>query len=92
MALPREGHLEQVIHIFGYLKQKKKLRIAFDPDDPQINPDCFKNMTGKSSTGIQRKIYLQICLNPEDCLCQFMYLLMLTMQVIKPTEEAKLEF
>ena len=42
MALPREGHLEQVLHIYGYLKQKKKLRIAFDPDDPQISPDRFK--------------------------------------------------
>ena len=39
MALPREGHLEQLLHIYGYLKQKKKLRIAFDPDQPQINPN-----------------------------------------------------
>ena len=42
MAMPREGHLEQVLHIYGYLKQKKKLRIAFDPDQPQINPNRFK--------------------------------------------------
>ena len=42
MALPREGHLEQLLHIYGYLKQKKKLRIAFDPDQPQINPNRFK--------------------------------------------------
>ena len=37
MAMPRQGHLEQVLHIFGYIKAKKKLRIAFDPDYPQIS-------------------------------------------------------
>lgn len=30
LALPREGHLEQVLHIFGYLKCHKKIRLMFD--------------------------------------------------------------
>ena len=30
LAMPREGHLEQVIHIFGYLKKYPKRKIAFD--------------------------------------------------------------
>ena len=42
MALPRQGHLEQVLHIFGYLKCHKKMRIAFDPDHPQLDPNRFK--------------------------------------------------
>ena len=42
MAMPREGHLEQLLHIYGYLKQKKKFRIAFDPDYPQVSPNCFR--------------------------------------------------
>ena len=42
MVMPREGHLEQVLHIYGYLKQKKKFRIAFDPDYPQVSPNRFK--------------------------------------------------
>ena len=29
-ALPREGHLEQVLQIVGYLKRRKKLRLLFD--------------------------------------------------------------
>ena len=37
LALPRQGHLEQVIHIFGYLKVHKKLRIMFDPSQPMIS-------------------------------------------------------
>ena len=42
LALPREGHLEQVLHIFGYLKSHKKLRLMFDSDYPQISANRFK--------------------------------------------------
>ncbi len=34
LALPREGHLEQVLHIVGYLKSHKKMRILFDSGYP----------------------------------------------------------
>ena len=43
LALPRQGHLEQVLHIFGYLKSHKKLRLLFDSDHPQISPNRFKS-------------------------------------------------
>ena len=43
LALPREGHLEQIMHIFGYLKSHKKMRIMFDPDHPRISPNRFKS-------------------------------------------------
>ena len=42
LALPREGHLEQVYHIFGYLKRNPKLRIMFDCSDPGIPASRFK--------------------------------------------------
>ena len=42
LALPRQGHLEAVLHIMGYLKSHKKQRLAFDPIRPQINPNKFK--------------------------------------------------
>jgi hypothetical protein len=42
LANPREGHLEQVIHIFGYLKAHPKRKIAFDPDHPMIDERRFK--------------------------------------------------
>jgi hypothetical protein len=32
LALPRQGHLEQVCHIFGYLKQSPRRRLYLDPD------------------------------------------------------------
>ena len=41
LALPREGHLEQVLHIIGYLKQHPKLRLMFDSDSPKVNENWF---------------------------------------------------
>ena len=42
LALPRVGHLEQLFHVFGYLKEKPKRKIAFDPDHPFIDERRFK--------------------------------------------------
>ena len=42
LAMPRQGHLEQVMHIFGYLKIHKKMRLMFDTSDPHISSGRFK--------------------------------------------------
>ena len=42
LVLPRIGHLEQVFHIFGYLKSHKKLRILMDPSQSDIPSSAFK--------------------------------------------------
>jgi hypothetical protein len=41
LALPRQGHLEQVHHIFGYLKQSPRRRLCLDPDHPSISEERF---------------------------------------------------
>lgn len=48
-AVPRQGHMEQVLHIFAYLKKKGKLSLYMDPRLPNIdytdstsNKDAFK--------------------------------------------------
>ena len=41
LALPREGHLQQVYHIFGYLKTASRRRLFMDPDHPDISEDRF---------------------------------------------------
>ena len=41
LALPRQGHLEQVYHIFGYLKKASRRRLFMDPDHPVISEDRF---------------------------------------------------
>ena len=37
LALPIIGHLEKVMHIFGYFKQNSKKELTFDPEHPQID-------------------------------------------------------
>ena len=42
LALPREGHLEQVLHMIGYIKARPKFRIMFDSSKPRTNEKWFQ--------------------------------------------------
>ena len=42
LASPRIGHLEQVFHIFGYLKDSSKRKLVFDPGHPKIDINRFR--------------------------------------------------
>jgi hypothetical protein len=42
LAMPREGHLEQALHIFGYLKGNPKRKLGFDPSHPDIDENRFR--------------------------------------------------
>ena len=42
LALPRRGHLEQLYHIFGYLKMNPKHKLFFDPQHPSIDERALK--------------------------------------------------
>ena len=42
LAAPRVGHMEQVYHIFGYLKKHPKRKLYMDPDHPEISENRFK--------------------------------------------------
>jgi hypothetical protein len=42
LALPRVGHLQQVYHIFGYLKRSPRRRLFFDPGYPKISESRFR--------------------------------------------------
>jgi hypothetical protein len=39
---PREGHLQQVFHIFAYLKHHKQSKMVFDDKEPVFNESSFK--------------------------------------------------
>ena len=41
MAMPREGHLDAALHVFGYLSRKHNARMVFDPTYPEIDQDQF---------------------------------------------------
>ena len=49
LALPREGHLQQVLHIFGYLKKYHNAELVFDPSDPVIDEALFERRDWASS-------------------------------------------
>ena len=41
MAMPREGHLEQIFHILAYLRIQHNSSMVFDPTDPDIDDSQF---------------------------------------------------
>ena len=49
LALPREGHLEQVLHIFSYLKQHHNAELVFDPTPPEIDQAAFERKDWSTS-------------------------------------------
>ena len=49
LALPRRGHMEQVMQIFGYLKKYYNAELVFDPSDPTINEQDFERRDWTSS-------------------------------------------
>lgn len=42
LALPREGHLAQLFHIFSYLKKYHNTELVFDPSDPIVDTNQFE--------------------------------------------------
>lgn len=51
LALPREGHLEAVYHIYAYLDKKHNSRIVFDPTYPDIDMSKFKECDWRAFYG-----------------------------------------
>ena len=49
MALPRQGHLDQLYHIFGYLKNKHNTELVLDPSTPDINESLFEKQDWKDT-------------------------------------------
>ena len=41
LALPRKGHLEQLYHIFSYLKTSSKRKLFFNPQHPDVDERSF---------------------------------------------------
>ena len=49
LALPREGHLEQLFHMFAYLKKYHNAEMVFDPTLPDIDENQFEEQDWTSS-------------------------------------------
>ena len=60
-AMPRQGHLLQLFHLFSFLKLHHNSRMVFDPTYPNINIDEFPKRDWEQHYG---KCNEEI---PEDC-------------------------
>ena len=49
LAMPRKGHLEQVLHIFAYLRKYHNTELVYDPSDPVVEYDVFEQRDWTSS-------------------------------------------
>ena len=34
LAIPREGHMQELLHVFAYLKKHMNTEMVFDPSEP----------------------------------------------------------
>ena len=41
LAMPRQGHMDAVYHIFGYLKGRHNARLVLDPTYPEVDETAF---------------------------------------------------
>ena len=51
MAMPREGHMDAMFHVFAYLKAINNSRMVFDPTYPYINKTNFQEHEWKRLYG-----------------------------------------
>jgi hypothetical protein len=49
LAMPREGHLTQVLQVFSYLKKYHNTEMVFDPSDPVVDGSSFERKDWTSS-------------------------------------------
>ena len=55
VVMPREGHMQQVLHIFAYLKIHHNARLVFDPSYPDIDNDAFIQQNWSSMYGTEKE-------------------------------------
>jgi hypothetical protein len=60
LALPREGHLQQVINIFGYLEKHHNTELVLDPSLPDIEYRLFERRDWTASE------FGHLCESPEE--------------------------
>ena len=49
LAMPRKGHLDQVLHIFAYLRKYHNTELVYDPSDLVVEHDVFEQRDWTSS-------------------------------------------
>ena len=65
LAMPRRGHLEQVHHIFGYLKEQPKRSYSLIHSTRNWMRGHLPPMIGMTFTGMQKSQFRGTCLHLE---------------------------
>ena len=52
MTMPREVHLEAILHVFAFLRQKYNSRMEFDLTYPVIDINDLRSISGRFLMGI----------------------------------------
>ena len=73
LAMPREGHLDALLHIYSYLGCKHNSRMAFDPTYPTIDPMTSNNAIGKGFTVTPRRRSHRTFLSREERTSTYVY-------------------
>ena len=57
LAMPRKGHLDQVFHIFTYLRKYHNTELVYVPSDPVVEHDVFeqRDLTSSEFGAVQGK-------------------------------------
>ena len=42
LEMPREGHMQDLLHVFAYLKKHMNTEMVFDPSEPEIDMNSFQ--------------------------------------------------
>ena len=63
-AMPRDGQLEQLFHVFAFLKQHHNSRFVFDPTYPHIDVDKFERKCCKQHYGDTKEEISDDCPDP----------------------------
>ena len=42
LAIPKEGHMKEIIHVFAYLKKHMNTEMVFDQSEPEIDMNSFQ--------------------------------------------------
>ena len=67
MATLWEGHLDTLLHIFGFLKINHNLRMAYDPLYPTIDMAAFKPTNWKQFYGNVKEAIPRNAPAPDAC-------------------------
>ena len=69
--MPKQGHLEAVLNIMGYLKLQHNSKLVFDPPYPNIEHSNFWGYGWTDFMRVQWKLYHLMLHHHEERLCMF---------------------